>query len=938
MRKWSVPEIVQTSAMDCGPASLASLLNGFGIPVSYGRLREACQTDVDGTSIDVLEVVANQLGLQAEQVMLPLDHFLLAESSALPAIVVTNTSLGQTHFVVAWKARRGTVQVMDPAVGRRRIGSLQFLRDVHLHTQPIAAEAIAQWLTADGFLSVVRRRLRMIGIRQPNRLLESSQRQDWRGIASLDAAIRFVNSLVKSRAIARGRQAEQLIASLAERALVDNATIPKAYWFVLPGSEANAVEVRIRGAVLVRAIGKHSHGDAQKQSETTPTELAAAIGPQSLRPWPTAWGFLGRNRVSWLVSALVLILVLGCLSTAELVFLRGLIDAGRDLGLVPQRLIAVGILIGLGIGLTILDLALLGTWQKFGRQLEAGFRMALALKLPRLSDRYFHSRPVSDMTERSHMVQSLRNFPKLFGQMIQTVTMLIITAAAITVFDPASAIPAIAIVGFSISLPLLFRPWLSELDMRVRTHAGALTQFYFDAMHGLSAIRAHVAERVLMREQEALLAEWVKASRRYLRVALWLEGLQLTVGIGLAAWLLARHVSTLANTGGALLLAWWALSLPELGGTLALMMRQYPTYRNILMRLLEPLSAPEAGANTGKTDDVANHSHGESIGSQDPASQLDGTGISIGMHNVGVVASGHQILHDITLDIEPGAHVAIVGPSGGGKSTLLGLLLGWHKPAAGYVQVDGAILSDSALGHLRQQTAWVDPAVQIWNESLVDNLRYGHEHVSASTIGQACRDADLIDVLEQLPEGLQTHPGEGGGLLSGGQGQRVRLGRLFAKPNARLILMDEAFRGLDRQQRRLLTDRVRRRYRKSTLLFVSHDVGDTLDFDRVLVIAEGQIVEDGAPRRLADNGDSRYRQLIDSEEALRRSIWTASAWRHLRIENGQLTEHGGASTVTASREKPEAGTGGSLIPDQGKFNSKADHRTNKKEWNRETVR
>ena len=85
-RRFLVPEVVQTSAMDCGPAALKCLLEGFGIAVSYGRLREACQTDVDGTSIDMLEEVAVQLGLEAEQVMLPVDHVLLPEAQALPAV------------------------------------------------------------------------------------------------------------------------------------------------------------------------------------------------------------------------------------------------------------------------------------------------------------------------------------------------------------------------------------------------------------------------------------------------------------------------------------------------------------------------------------------------------------------------------------------------------------------------------------------------------------------------------------------------------------------------------------------------------------------------------------------------------------------------------------------------------------------------------------
>src|SRR5208283_1643093 len=101
-RRWLVPEVVQTSATDCGPAALKCLLEGFGIPVSYGRLREACQTDVDGTSIDTIEEAAVQLGLDAAQIMVPADHVLLAEADALPGIIVVRLANGVTHFVVVW--------------------------------------------------------------------------------------------------------------------------------------------------------------------------------------------------------------------------------------------------------------------------------------------------------------------------------------------------------------------------------------------------------------------------------------------------------------------------------------------------------------------------------------------------------------------------------------------------------------------------------------------------------------------------------------------------------------------------------------------------------------------------------------------------------------------------------------------------------------------
>ena len=105
-RRFFAPEVIQTSAMDCGPAALKCLLEGFGVGVSYGRLREACQTTVDGTSIDTLETLAQSLGLDAEQVMMPVDHLLLPEAEALPAIVVVRLPTGLTHFVVVWRGAR----------------------------------------------------------------------------------------------------------------------------------------------------------------------------------------------------------------------------------------------------------------------------------------------------------------------------------------------------------------------------------------------------------------------------------------------------------------------------------------------------------------------------------------------------------------------------------------------------------------------------------------------------------------------------------------------------------------------------------------------------------------------------------------------------------------------------------------------------------------
>jgi ATP-binding cassette subfamily B protein len=245
-------------------------------------------------------------------------------------------------------------------------------------------------------------------------------------------------------------------------------------------------------------------------------------------------------------------------------------------------------------------------------------------------------------------------------------------------------------------------------------------------------------------------------------------------------------------------------------------------------------------------------------------------------------------LESIEIHIEAGSQIAIVGASGAGKSSLVGLLLGWHRPAAGRVLVDAEPLEAARLDSLRKETAWVDPAVQLWNRSLLDNLLYGRHTDDRPSVGAALHEADLYQVVQRLPDGLQTGLGEGGGLLSGGEGQRVRLGRSLFRLPARLVILDEPFRGLDREKRRELLKRARRIYHGATFLCITHDVGETRDFQRVLVIESGRVVEDGSPVRLAEDPRSRYRALLDAEETVRTGLWSSAVWRRLWLQSGQL--------------------------------------------------
>jgi ATP-binding cassette subfamily B protein len=643
-----------------------------------------------------------------------------------------------------------------------------------------------------------------------------------------------------------------------------------------PPSKEQGEQLWLEGAVLVRVRGRRIAETGQTSPAPLSPELVAAIEE---RPTSPARELL---RLLWADGVLAPSAIMGASLLAsgtvvvQALLFRSFLDVGNELVSAGQRIGAIAALLVFITALLLLELPLAGSLFRCGRRLEIRLRVAFQRKIPRLGDRYFQSRLTSDMAERSHSVHRIRQLPVLGGQLLRSIFELVLTAVGVIWLDPKSAPLAAAATLAAVGLPLAGQPLLMERDLRVRNHTGALARFYLDALLGLIPIRAHGAEMAVRREHEELLLHWAAASFGLQKIAVWLQGAQLLAAFGLAAALVLNHVERAGGGGAVLLLVYWALNLPVLGEAVAQIAWQYPAYRNVALRLLEPLGALEENV--------------ESIVSRSDA-RAAATGAAIELEQVALRVAGHTILEDVDLYIPAGSHVAIVGPSGAGKSSLVGMLLGWHRPAAGRVLVDDFPLEGIRLEQLRRETAWVDPSVQLWNRSFLDNLVYGKGAGATRALDMALHSADLQELLERLPDGLQTRLGEGGALVSGGEGQRVRLGRALLRTGARLVILDEPFRGLDRERRRDLLKRARKLWTGVTLLCITHDVSETLAFDRVVVVEQGRVVEDDAPRELARMSDSRYRSLLVAEEAVRQTLWSGRAWRRFRLDSGEIVMH-----------------------------------------------
>lgn len=865
-----VPEVIQSSGMDCGPAALTSYLAGHGIRVSYGRLREACQTDVDGTSIETLEELANGLGASVEQVLLPRDAALFEEARSLPAIAVFRLPNGNTHFAVVWSLFRGIAQIMDPASGRRWVSRATLREDLYEHVMTVPATAWREWAGSEEGLALLRHRLADLGVSaEAGARLENEALADpgFGSLAALEAAARLVQSLVDSREAKRGPEAQNLLAAVFEPARADRDVIPASFWSVRPGEGIeDEHEVVVRGAVFLRPCREGV--DAQRG--TLPKAVEAARDEEPIRAARELWTWVTRDRLR-----LPLLLAFAASASAVAVVLEALFFR---LFLESQAI--VGPLLVFLVAALFWDAASITGELRLGRRLANRLRRAFQEKIPRLSDRYFSSRLTSDMAERLHAIYLLRKLPRLSGKILRSGLELFLTAGAIVWIAPSTAPLVGAAVVAVLAVPWLGQPLLHERDARVRTHVGGLSRFYLDSLLGLVPLRVHGAEKAVRTEHQGLLRSWAEARLALQRVSVGLTAVQFGLGYGLVVLLVFTYLRADGDPSRVLLLAYWALNLPVLGLELVRFAWRTPEARNVFLRATEPLRAPEE-------KDVAPTSEWKADGASAETPPPEARGMSLRLEGVSVQVSGHPLLQGIDLDVAPGSHVAIVGRSGAGKTSLFGLLLGFHFPGQGRVLVDGSLLSGDRLAAARSQIAWIDPAIQIWNESLTENLLYGNDG-GEEMLERVMEEAELCPVVESLPEGRDTKLGEGGALVSGGEGQRVRLGRAFLRTGVRLALLDEPFRGLDRPHRSELLRRARERFRDATLLTITHDVRETGGFDRVLVLEGGRVVEDGSPRELLAREDSHYRRLLATETELQ-NLWS-DGWRPWRIENGKILE------------------------------------------------
>jgi ATP-binding cassette subfamily B protein len=865
-RPFFAPEVLQTSGMDCGPASLKALLSGLGVDADYERLREACRTGPDGTSIDALEDLAGLLGLSAHQELIPVGDAIEAMAKLAPCIIVVRGPGSAPHFVVLWRVFLGFAQIMDPGRGRVWLTRAGLARILYTHTQSFEEADFVEWFPHTKWRSILEARLARVGA--PRGLLEAANTMAT--IGAVDAGARLVERLVERKAIAKTSSAGALHAFI-HVATMDRASLqlPAALASIRPGPDG---EWGVHGAVALIARRVDESRAPVPVSEDF-RGILGTTGPSAFRTFASNMR-LPERRLG--VLLLVLTAILGALALVEMFFLRAAFNAETLLAL-PQQRFSGTVIYGVLVALVMtFELLIEGGVVRLGQALELRTRLALLAKLPKLPDSYFRSRPLSDVTHRSQGLFAVRPLPAVTINVAKRAVDLAVTVGALAILFPRGIPYVILALAFGLAGPYVSLRLRRAVEGRVQSHASALGQLYLDVLLGLIPLRTHGGQQSIRSRQDEYLVSWRRESERSVQVLSTTEAIQSLGLLAMVVMLLLAYLRTEGSHGGLLLMVFWALKLPLEARALSLGVQTVPGIMASMGRLLEPLTAREVTPSKDKREDHT------MVFTNRP-------GMALSVRNVRVRLGVEELLANVSLDIPAGQHVAIVGSSGAGKSTFFGMLLGLIERVEGDVRVDRWPVEEYDVGRFRRETVWVDPSVQLWNRSFLENLQFGNPRSARHPLDAVLDETRLKDLLERMPRGFATELGESGARVSGGEGQRVRLSRALLRRGARLFLLDEAFRGLDRPTRRMFSRRLRERAAKATVLEITHDVADTRDFDRVIVIENGRVIEDGAPGDLLAAPKSRYSELVRADRDILENVWDAPHWKRVLVREGDVT-------------------------------------------------
>ena len=482
----------------------------------------------------------------------------------------------------------------------------------------------------------------------------------------------------------------------------------------------------------------------------------------------------------------------------------------------------------------------------FATYVESGVRrIALAERLRKIPLSFFGKKDLADLTSTimadcTFLEQSFSHFmPELAGAIVSTT----LVAIGLFAFDWRMALAALwvlpisfAIVGFSARV----QERMNQKAMDARMACADGIQECIEAVQDLKANNA----------EGAYLAGLEKKIRA-------VEHRSIVNEFGLAAFVVTASlvlklgIATVALVGSALL-AQGRLDLLTFFLYLLVVSRLYDPLQSALQNLAAVISTR---TNIARMNEILDHPI------QQGESRLTNRGCDIVFDHVGFAyADGEQVLKDVSFTARQGQVTALVGPSGGGKTTVSRLAARFWDAGRGKITIGGMDVSKTDPEALLSLFSIVFQDVTLFDNSILENIRIGNKDATDEEVLAAARLANVDEFAEKLPDKWNSNIGENGCALSGGERQRISIARAFLK-NAPIILLDEATASLDVENETLIQTALSRLIREKTVLVIAHRMRTVAGADKIVVLADGRVAEQGAPEELLAR-DGLYAHMV----------------------------------------------------------------------------
>ncbi|CAE79409.1 ABC transporter ATP-binding protein [Bdellovibrio bacteriovorus] len=489
---------------------------------------------------------------------------------------------------------------------------------------------------------------------------------------------------------------------------------------------------------------------------------------------------------------------------------------------------------------SLFEYLLLLKWRGLAQSLQHEFRTEAYDHLQRLDMSFFEDRStgglVSILNDDINQLERFLNGG--MNSLIQVFTSVILIGAVFFALAPSIAIFAFLPIPVILWGAFYFQKRAAPLYLDVREKAGQIGSRLANNISGMATIRSFTSEQIESKKVANDSMTYLQSNKEAIKVSSAFNPLiRMAVLMGFIATFIMGGQMALRgelNVGfyGVLVFLTQRLLWPLTGlaDTVDLFERAMASADRVLDLIKTPV-------NLESTKAVRDFDHTKGI----EFSHLDFA-----------YSNGVQVLKDINIRVPAGKTVAIVGPTGSGKSTVTKLLLGFYKPSSGKILFGGQDTADCDPQDLRSQIGLVSQDVFLFHGSIYENIAYGSPGASRDAVLEAARKAHAMEFIEKLPEGLDTLIGERGQKLSGGQRQRISIARVILK-NPPVLILDEATSAVDNETEAVIQASLAEATKGRTTIVIAHRLSTVTQADNIYVVAQGGVVESGTHQELLQN-------------------------------------------------------------------------------------